>query len=232
MVHLEVYTLRLPAGTVSDSKSFWKSVDEQAVGVATEDRLYKSGIRTGLAPKSQGVFFSQFFDKQATQKIPTTINALRADTLSVELSEKLDTEDLFYFDSAGKARGQTYDQCTNSMQIGFGPTAHQPGAVRLTICPVVKCERQQLQYTSLNQEFETPAAETTVRLYDIAVSVDVPEDSFFIIAPSPDASNISSVGGQFLKHDEKPERLEQVIVIVPTLLRMDGKAVNVQNVVQ
>ena len=64
MVHLDLYTLRLPIGTVSDSKTFWKSVDEQAVGVAMEDRLYKSGIRTGLAPKSQGAFFSQFFDKQ------------------------------------------------------------------------------------------------------------------------------------------------------------------------
>ena len=157
---------------------------------------------------------------------------MRAGTLSIDLSDKLDSEDLFYCDAAGKVRGQTYDQCTNSMLVGFGPTPHLPGAVRLTLCPTIKCDRQQLQYTSLNQEYETPATETTVRLYDIAISVDVPADSFFIVAPSPGASRPSSVGGQFLKHDEKSERLEQVIVIVPTLLRMDGKPLSVQSVVQ
>jgi hypothetical protein len=232
MVHLDVYTLELPVGTVSDSKAFWESVDEQAVGVDLEDRLSRSGIRTGLAPKSQGMFFSQFFDKQVIHRRCTTVNGLRAETVPLELGGQIDREDLFYFDPRGQNPGRTFDRCTNSMTIGFGPAPRDPGGVRLTVCPVVKCEREHLQYTSLNREFEVPATDDMVRLYDIGFSVDCPQDSFFIIAPSPDAWRPSSIGGRFLIHEDKSERLERVIVIVPTFMSFDGKPVTLQNVVR
>ncbi len=232
MVHLDVYTLQLPVGAVSRNIEFWKSVDEQAVGVAMEDRLVKSGIRTGMAPKSEGEFFSRFFDRHVIRKRLTVANAMHADTVQIELGKLVDTEDVFFFDSKGQNTGKTYDQCTNGIAVGFGPAPHEPGGIRLSVCPTIKCEHQRPLYTSLTQEFDAPASDETDRLYDIAFSAELPGDNFFIIAPSGDASRPTSLGGRLLMQDDKSERLEQVIVIVPTFLPLDGKPVAVQSVVK
>ncbi len=227
MVHLDVYTVELPEGSVTANEDFWKRVDEQAVGVGLEDRLFRSGIRTGLVPKILSPYFSQFFDKNSIRTRMTTVNGLHAETIELDVGEKLRTQDLFYFDSKGQDIGRTYDDCVDYFALGFGPTPRNPGGVRLTLCPVVKSERQRLQYTSLNQEYESSPKDEIDQLFEIGINVDLPDDSFFIVAPSIDARRPSSLGGRFLIKSDKSERVEQVIVIVPTFLRLDGKPVDV-----
>ena len=223
MVHLDIYLLDMPEGSISQNTQFWKRVDEQAVGAANEDRLLRNGIRCGTVTRGEGLFFSQFFDKLPHPPArKSTVDVLHTDTIELQMEKKFDQQDLFFFNASNQLEGRSYDQVTNRWALTSGPTPRDPGAVRLTLCPVVYSEKMQTRFTALNQEYET-AAKDVDRIYDLGLTADVPGDSFMIIAPSSDAARPTSIGGRFLIKSDKTQKLEQVIVIVPTFLRMDGK---------
>jgi hypothetical protein len=229
MVHLDIYLLDMPEGSVSQNSEFWKRVDEQAVGAANEDRLLRNGIRCGTVPRSEGLFFSQFFDKLPhPPSRKSTVDGLHTDTIELQMEKKFDQQDLFFFNEANQLEGRSYDQGANHLALTFGPTPRDPGAVRLTLCPIVYSEKTQMRFTPLNQEYETSAKDVD-RIYDLGLTADVPGDSFMIIAPSSDASRPTSIGGRFFIKSDKTEKFEQVIVIVPTFLRMDGKPMVVRD---
>jgi hypothetical protein len=120
--------------------------------------------------------------------------------------------------------GRTFEQCVNGVSLSFQPAPRKQGSVRIAVCPTIRGERRRLEFTPTNQELESPFAEVT-RLYDLNLRVDVPDDGFLIVAPSEDADRKTSVGGRFFMAREKAERLEQVLLIVPSLLRLDGKPI-------
>jgi hypothetical protein len=227
MVHLDIFLLEMPAGSVSENAEFWKRVDEQAVGVASADRLNRNGIRCGVAPRSESPYFSHFFDLQPHTAKRSTVAAVRESTIELELERDFDRQDLFFFNAQDRLEGRSYDQCRDKWALTFGPAPRQAGAVRFSLCPVVYDQKSQLRFTPLNQEYETPLADAD-RIYDVGLTADVPDDSFLVVAPSSDAARATSIGSHFLIQQDKTQKLEQVIVIVPTFLRLDGKPMRVR----
>lgn len=228
MVRLVIYLLDMPPGSVSNNREFWKRVDEQAVGTANADRLAKNGIRCGTVPRSEGVFFSQFFDKQPHKLSTSNVDGLHSDTFELEMEKQFEHQDLFFLNSSNQIEGKTYDHGVNQLMLSFGPTPRDPGAVRLTLCPVVRSVKTEMSFSPLNQELETPV-NSVEHLYDLGLCADVSGDSFFIIAPNSAAADPTSIGGRFLIKADKTEKLEQVIVIVPTFMRLDGKPMRVRD---
>jgi hypothetical protein len=222
MVHLDIYMLDLPPGTVSDNRDFWKRADELAVGVANADRLKANGIRCGVVPRSEGLYFSHFFDLQPAKARRQTVDGIHTDTLELDMEKPFDRQDLFFFSGSNPLEGRTYEKGKNKLALTFGPTPRDPGAVRLTLCPIVYSERTEMHFTALNQEYETQEKGVD-HIYDLGLTADVPGDSFMIIAPSSDAVRRTSIGGRFLVKEDQSDKLEQVIVIVPTFVRLDGK---------
>jgi hypothetical protein len=221
MVHLDIYLLDLPAGTVSQNAEFWKRVDEEAVGRANADRLKANGIRCGVVPRSESLFFSQFFDHQPHNARRQTVDGIHTDTIELQMEKKFDDQDLFFVNASNQIEGRSYTHGIDQLALTFGPTPRDPGAVRLTVCPVVYSDKTQMRFTPLDQEYES-ATKDVDRLYDIGLTADVPGDSFMIIAPGADASRRTSLGGCFLLKADQTEKQEQVILIVPTFLRLDG----------
>lgn len=226
LIHLDVYQLDLPVGAVSSNSELWKRVDEQCVGigVGTADLLYKNGLRGGVVPRTEWGFFKQYLASQPGHMRQTTINGVRGEAVALEMDKPIDRQDLFYFDAANRLIGRTYEQCVNGVSLSFQPAPRKQGSVRIAICPSIRGERRRLDFTPTNQEFESPFSEVT-RLYDLNLRADVPDDSFFILAPSADAERATSIGGRFFMAREKSERLEQVLLIVPSFLRLDGKPI-------
>jgi hypothetical protein len=228
MVRLAVFMLDMPPGSVSNNPEFWKHVDEQAVGAANADRLLRNGIRCGTVPQSESAFFSRFFDQQPHKLSASHVEGMHTETFPLQMDKQFDKQDLFFFNATNELEGRSYDRGTNRLMLTFGPTPRDPGAVRLVLCPVVKTEKTRMDFTSLNQEYQSSAVEVE-RLYDLGLAADVPMSSFFIIAPSSDAQRRTSIGGCFLTKLDETEKKEQVILIVPTLLRMDGKPTRVRD---
>ncbi len=222
MVHLVIFMLDMPPGSVSNNSDFWKRVDETAVGTANSDRLIRNGVRCGIVSQSEGLFFSQFFDHLPHKLSTSHVDGLHAETFPLQMEKQFDRQDLFFFNASNQLEGRSYDRGTDQLMLSFGPAPRDPGAVKVTLCPVVHSQKVRMGFTAMNDEFESPVQDVD-SLYDLGLTADVPENYFMIIAPSGDADRRTSVGACFLTRADKTERKEQVIVIVPTLLRLDGK---------
>lgn len=229
MVHLDIFYLDMPPESVSGNTDFWKRVDEDAVGVGSRDLLAKNGIRSGVVPRSEAAFFDDFFQKIPHYLRKSRVDGLAEQTITMEMEMPFDREDLFvYRKGLDQPVGRSYSHGVNNLRLTFGPTPRNPSAVRMTICPFVHSDRQHMQFTTLNREYQTTETEDD-HIYDLSLTADVPEDSFFILAPGSDASRRMSVGSCFLIKATPTERREQVILLVPTFLRVDGKPMLVRD---
>ena len=226
IVRLDVYVIELPANTVADNDQFWKRVDEQAVGSATAERLNRNGIRCGTVPKTEGGFFSRFFDKQPGKSRHSTVTSTKSESIEVELDKHIPAEDLFVIGTDDQLRARSYTDSANLLAVGFGPTPRAPGSVRLSVCPVVRSDRKHLAFTQMNQAVSETKRDVD-RVYEIGLTADVPEDCFFLVAPGTEAKRPGNVGERFLIKHDTAELLERVIVVVPTFLRLDGRPTTV-----
>jgi hypothetical protein len=224
VVQLTIYIVDLPAGTIAADAAFWSRVDEQAVGPAVAEQLACDGIRCGVASKSQGAFFSRYFDTQPDRIKRQMVAGVHAETVAIDLTKQVPSQTLFYLDDHHHLIGRTYEDCTNSLSLAFGPTPRVPGSVRMTLCPTIKRTRKTIAYTATDGEVDqtTPVVDS---LYGVSFTADVPGDSLLVIAPNKEADPATSLGRAFLTRDESAERREQVIVIVPTFLSADGTTV-------
>ena len=221
-IHVDVYLLDVPAGSVSGDESLWRTVDENAVGVFADQRLQANGIRCGVAPRSQWRRLSGIFAKELHRARHTKVNGLAAETIDLPVDQPVDREDLFFLAADGQWEGHTYDHATNGLTMTFGPTPRLPGSVRLSFCPTVKRQQRALVFTPLNQPYEE-AADDVARIYDAGLTADVPADGFFIVAPSPMADPADlTVGGRFLVRRDPAAEREQIVIAVPSLVPLDG----------
>jgi hypothetical protein len=226
LVHLDIYQLDLPVGAVSRNDALWKRVDEQVVGAgeATTDLLYKNGLRCGVAPRSEWSFVRDLLAAQPGRMRQTTINGTHGDAVTLEMDKPIDSEDIFYFDASNQLIGRSYESCVNGVSLSFQPAPRKQGSVRLALAPTIRGQRRRMEFTPSNQEYESPFTEVT-RFYDLNLRIDVADDSFLVVAPSEDARRATSIGARFFTTEDKSERLERVLLIVPSFLRLDGKPV-------
>jgi hypothetical protein len=226
LIHLDIYQFDVPFGAISANEAFWKRIDEQSIGAgpATTEILFKNGLRSGIALKSDWPFFRNFLEQLPDRTRKTTITKARVDAMDLNLNKSISDENLFFFDAQNRLQGRSYQDSTITLTLSFQQAPRDPNCIRMAICPVVTTQRHRLNFTALNQEYESPFEEIN-RLYDLNLIADVPGDDFLIVSPSRDAIRATSVGGLFLVNNDRVEKLEQVLVIVPTLLRMDGKPI-------
>ena len=220
-IHMDVYLLDVPAGSISGDESFWRTVDENAVGAGADQRLLANGIRCGVAPRNQWPHFAEIFSRDLSRARRTKVDGMSTDRVQLEVDQPVDREDVFFLNADHQLEGRTYDRATNGIAMTFGPTPREPGWVRLTLCPIVRRERSLLQYTPTNESYETPVTDVD-RIYDAGLTADVPPDGFLIIAPGPLADPDTTLGGRFLLRREAASRREQVIVAVPTVVPLNA----------
>jgi hypothetical protein len=130
---------------------------------------------------------------------------------------------ILYYDAGDQLAGRPFENCVNQLDLTFGPVPRAPWAVRLSLCPAVRARQDRFTFTPLNQELRSTYTGTD-RIYDLGLTVDVNDDSFLIVAPnSTGASRSTSIGNRFFFQDGAAQQLEQVVVIVPSFLRGDGR---------
>jgi hypothetical protein len=226
MVELDIYQLSVPFGKVSGNDEFWKHLNEQCVDVGVYDKLFKNGVRVGVAANSEWPFFRDVIEqypvtskKLSCRNMPGQVGPPKA--VELEMRPEMPRQDLFYYDSTNVLVGRTFDHCQDFVAITFQPAPRRPGSVRVKVCPVVRVIRQQLEYNPLNEEQEVRLVRPE-RIYDLSLEADVPLDHFLVVAPSSEGKWPTSIGRTFLIQDGETEQLEQVLVMVPRPYRLTG----------
>jgi hypothetical protein len=219
-IEMTLYKITVPYGTVSRNEKFWKRIDESVVDITTYETLFKNGIRVGEAPTSE---WDDFRKLLAGNPAVTQINSLVSvdgKTADLPVRKEISSQDIFYFDSANELHGRSFDACENIMTAVLRPAPRKKNTVRLTLCPVVRSKQKRLEYNPTGGkegEFVYSAPE---HLYDLNLRVDVPVDSFFIVAPSGEATWPTSVGNRFLVNNAAAERTETVLLMVPRIVNV------------
>lgn len=222
LVHVKVYQISLPLGTVSTNERFWKRLDEDILSRPVMATLNENGLRCGIASKTQWHYFRDLLAHEPTEVRTSDLDGLQGHAVPLELDKPVHSEDLFFRNERGELEGKTYEDCTNQVTLSFGPVPRTPWAVRLALCPTIKSQAVGTRFTPLNNELES-RYELVDHLFDLGLTTDVDDDHFLVLSPGAAAVHPTSIGNRFLVDDSTPEQREQVIVVVPSFLRLDGK---------
>jgi hypothetical protein len=220
-VQVTIYQLSVPYGTVSRNEKFWKRIDETVVDVTTNETLFKNGIRVGEAPTSEWDYFKNIMEENPAVTRVNSLVSMDGKTVELPLRKEVQRQDIFYFDNARELHGRSFDACENVITMVLQPAPRKCDTVRLTMCPVVRSMRKRLEYSTLNKEQGEIQYAALEHLYDLNLRVDVPIDTFFVVAPSGEATWPTSVGNSFFVQDGAAERMETVLLLVPQIVKME-----------
>jgi hypothetical protein len=218
LIHLVTYKITVPAGSISRSGEFWKHVDERAVDVPTYETLYKNGLRCGVASTDEWDYFKSILEQYPAVTQPSSATGREAKHLDMDLKQKVDYQNIFYYSAAGDLVGQTWEKCDNLLRIGFQPAPRKHGTVRLTTVPVVRSLRERLVPIGDVNTLEVKSVYPE-RLFDLNLTVDVPLNHFLIVAPSPDGQWPSSLGNALLVNNGEAEQSETLLIFRPQPFR-------------
>ncbi len=213
LVHLTVYRVLVPARAISHDEEFWKHIDEHAVDASTYEQLYMNGIRVGVAPRTDWDYFKKILESDAPVTQVTQATSVAA-TIEMPVNKDVAEQFIAYYHPLNGLVGQMYGRSENAITVRFGPVPRHPGDVRLTVTPLVRSQRTEVQYTVRNEEMVRDFVRPEY-LFDIKLMVDVPLNNFLVVAPSADADNSSSLGRKFLYTDGNGQQFEQVLLISP-----------------
>jgi hypothetical protein len=213
LVHLLVYQINVPLGTVSNSEEFWKHVDEQCLNVATHSLLLKNGVRAGVAAAREWDYFKNILDRSAAQTSSCGFQGGGSGTGDLALKTEVAEQTLFFFNQRNLLEGRSFERSDNLLCTEFRANPRKIGEVWLRVCPMVRTLRKRFVFDEEDERrllYRSPE-----KVYDLALDVSVPPGSFLVLAPSTEARWKVSLGYHFLVHDTAAGLNEQLILLVP-----------------
>ncbi|MFT3785944.1 MAG: hypothetical protein QM770_07240 [Tepidisphaeraceae bacterium] len=211
---LTIYSLTVPAGSISANADFWKRIDEDAIDPVMHQTQQWNGIRVGVAPQTEFDHLRKYVDDPEAKESRVAGN--RAENINFELARNIREERLLWYDRNGTMRMRSFDQSSNLLYFKFRQPLRQPDKIELSIVPAVKGERYQLRTTKRGEQSEVDFTQPEY-IYDLGLTLDLPLDRFVVISPSPTARDLSNAGRLFFTKDEPGQQMERVIVILPSV---------------
>lgn len=213
VVYVDMYRLAVPYGTVSNNEAFWKQLNEHAIDFGTSELLWKNGIRAGVAANRDWGTFKQLIDENPASVNHQTYIGKAAEDISVVMTENVPLQNLFIFENTGRLVGRTYENSQYIWTMSFRRVPTKPDVIRGAISPMVRATRRRLEWEGRNGK--PPQFVQAEQIYDVNLRVDVPDDSFLIVAPSSDARRETSIGYRYLTSAGAGEQNEYVFLFVP-----------------
>ena len=216
-VRLRVYELDLPPGGFTDNPAVWRRLDNAPLGVAETEVLWANGVRVAIGTTAQ---INDVIDAAGLAPAGGTA-ALSADdrprTIDLDRgpgdSHGPGRQTVVRFDANKDAHGRTYRDARNRLVIEFAP-APGGGATRVTISPVVQSERSRLRVRADGGEYEVDRVRDEATI-ELGLSVDLADGQFLLVAPSPDAGRVTSVGRAFFRRESAGQVKESGLLVVP-----------------
>ncbi len=220
---LVCYQITVPVGTVSRNEEFWKRIDETTMGPARYDLLRRNGMRLGVAPVAEFENIRSMLEDTPTHaKSMGTIGA-EASNMELPMRSDIPCETICYYGQGNELVGRTYDASENIFNISYRRTPRKLGDMRLTIAPMVRSLKKQLEYTAKNDAVEIQYI-APVKFY-LNIEADLPMDQFLVLGPSDTSELPTIIGHQFFVKDDPAQQMEQVLIFVAQPFRTDEQRV-------
>lgn len=223
VVVLDIYHFTAPIGAISNNEEFWKHVDEDTLDVAVHDLLLKNGLRTGIAHDEDWTYFKGLLAKYPSIR-QTRLRSEPGKEGFLELPMRTDVpeQSIFGIDDHGVDWGRRFEDCDDVLTISYIAATHNPERTIVKVCPLVRGTRQSLSVSVLNNDEIKVDRKYPQHLYDLRMEASIPLNGFLIVAPSRDASILStSLGSTFLVSDGAIEPIEHVLMMVPRAFQIE-----------
>ena len=222
---LEVIDITAAVASISRDEAFWKVINQQAMDPQWLKFLQSTQLRVGLMDLSAWGKLKGVIDHYAVTSQQTTIQGNARSTIVCKSAAE---KSIFFFDRKGRLQGRSYDQSDYLWGITYAIKPGQPKIVTMEMCPVVRAERKQMQFSRSGTDYELKYVQPEA-LYELGLKLDVPVGKMLVLAPTPDASRFgSSIGASFLINDEQSRMSERILAIYPRVYRYNEQATEEQ----
>lgn len=218
--YLDVFSVQVPLGTLSQHEDFWKQLDEHALDVSTYDTMYRNGVRVGIANTAQWADLREIIAQAQASVSQSTLLGKTGSNSELSVRDNVTLQTIFQFTPQNGLVGRTYENSENLLTFAFTPTPRKFGSARVTVCPIVRSKRKRLDFIESGETRDVGYV-STERLYDINLRVDIPFSNFLIIAPSDQARIHTTMGNRFLVSDGPSSAMERVLLVVPHPYRLE-----------
>lgn len=211
---LALYQLAVPQGSISANETFWKPFDETFLGPWQHALLGKNGLRVGRARFAELGYLK---DQLAEAEQSATQNVVGVEAKDTEISVRRDvaTQTLFVFDNDGRSDGRDFVRVEDLFAIGFRQTPRHQDQLRLTMAPLIRALQSHIEANPLTLDVKRVKSQS---LYELGIKFDLSVGECVVIAPNEAATtNAMLVGRVFMMEERPAERVEKVLVIVPSI---------------
>lgn len=221
VVYLNQYVFDVPWETACGSEKIWSHVDELACGPEAIVTWKRSGLRFGVGTANDWPAIAALL-KRADVRNTTSFRGLTPGSITrlYETSEPADRT-IFYSGPDRRLHGRDCAGCMLALAAQVWRQTQQTNTVRIELRPLITDDT-----TGTTGSARLPQRTGRIdwpgeSIQDLAVTVQLPADTFMLIGPDLDRPDSSLVGGHLLAHPDQEPRAT-LIVLAPQSQHSSG----------
>ncbi|MDY7011185.1 MAG: hypothetical protein SVV80_10610 [Planctomycetota bacterium] len=216
VVRINLITVQIPIGSVSNSEQLWGYLDEEPVGARVGSALSSNGIRVGLGRKDAWKDISGILQQLTGEPLNrTTLLVPPGAPMPIVFKPQQKEQTIFTYRRDESLFGRDYPAGDNVLMTMATINFDEPSAVWMTATPVVRSSQRRRRYVKQAGEYALTSEPIYYHLGDLGFRFKVPRGDFILIGPDQQAQQHSSPGYHFLVHNRQALEFETVVIIAP-----------------
>lgn len=216
LIRMNVLTIRLPIGAVSNSEAIWNYLDEEPVGARISSILAMNGIRVGVGRKGDWDQIVRILRRHTAQPLTRSV-ALGPPGRSMPIIFKphQQVQTIFTYRQDITLFGRDYPPGDNVLMTAASVNYDNLDMINVSAALVIRSAHRRRQYVKQAGKYGFVSKPIYYQLDGLEFQVSVPRGGFVLIGPGRDIHRPSSVGHHFLVCTDRGVDFETVVVLAP-----------------
>ena len=216
VVRMNLITVQVPVGSVSNSEQLWSYLDEEPVSARADSALARNGIRVGRGCKDAWGDVAGILQKLTGQPLArTTLLVSPGTPMPIVFKPMQKTQTIFIYRRDESLFGRNYPPGDNVLMTTATINYDDPSTVHMTGAPAIRSTRRRKRYIKHASKYAFSSEPIYYRLGEMGFRFEVPRGDFLLIGPAAEAQRPSSPGYHFLIHQRQALKFETVVIIAP-----------------
>jgi hypothetical protein len=218
LVRLNLITVLLPVGAVSDSAEVWSYVNEEPASGRPGSSLGFNGLRVGLGKEAAWADLSKILNKLTGQPMMRSQMVVRPGSPTpIVLKAKQDEQIVFLYRGDRTLSGKDLPPGDNLLMLAAGVNYDDPSSALLSCCPVLRTTRYREKYIRTPNGWSWVTEPDYFPMDTLEFQLKVPPGGFVVIGPNREAHRTTSAGYRFLMLPRKGLLYETMWIIAPEI---------------
>lgn len=215
LVRLNIITVQLPLGAVSDSEELWSYLNEEPINSRNSPLPY-NGIRVGVGTEAAWPEVAAVLRRFTGQPLGRSQFMIRpGEPLPVVFKQFQPPQTIFTYRADRTLLGQDYPAGDDVLMTAAAVNLDEPTSVHLAGALVVRSTAVHPRYVTRPGGVDILNQPDYFALPELDFRVKTPPKGFLLIGPGRQVRRPSSPGQQFMVFDRQGLKFENIVVLVP-----------------